>query len=305
MGPVAMINRFKSRFWLGSAVALLSALAFSYSIVLAGVSYRYGANIHALNLGRASAFLGFLLVLVIARRSSFAMPLKARLSCLMIGLLLTLEMYLLLGAIQTIPVGLAILILYTYPLLLAVYSWLSKTQAFSLVALGLMLLAFAGLIVVLVDASSPPDLGGVILAIGSSFTLAAMLGVSEHSLDRYNNSVVMVHALTVVMIIVGSLSIAVVELHWPLSKAGWSNFLGSTFFYVVATYCLFRAVNLVGPLQTAVIDNTSPVWAMLFGFLLLQEWLSVQQLIGAFMVILAVMAMQWQQSGLAKVALDD
>ena len=291
-----MIQRLKSNFWIGSAVALLSALAFSYSIVLAGVSYQFGANIHALNLARGAAFLTFLLLLVVARRSSFAMPAQARLSCILVGLLLTLEMYLLLGAIQTIPVGLAILILYTYPLLLAVYGWIRKTQRFTWLALLLLLLIFCGLVIVLIDAPVELDTAGVTLAIGSAFTLAALLAVSEHSLDRYDNSVVMVHALLVVMAIVGGLSLTMVDLHWPENEIGWLNFGGSTIFYVVATYCLFRAVNLVGPLQTAVIDNTSPVWAMLFGFLLLQELLTRQQLLGASLVIGSVMLMQWSQS---------
>ena len=55
-------------------------------------------------------------------------------------------------------------------------------------------------------------------------------------------------------------------------------------------------MNLVGPLQTAVIDNTSPVWAILFGMLLLGQLLSPKQIIGAIIVIVGALSVQLLQA---------
>ncbi|GIS87757.1 MAG: hypothetical protein CM1200mP18_04670 [Gammaproteobacteria bacterium] len=52
------------------------------------------------------------------------------------------------------------------------------------------------------------------------------------------------------------------DLHRRMAALG-----GSAVFYVVATLLFFKAVALVGSLQTAIIDNTSPVWAMILGSL--------------------------------------
>ena len=83
------------------------------------------------------------------------------------------------------------------------------------------------------------------------------------------------------------------ELHWPVSFPGWLALSGSATLYVVATLLLFKAVDLVGSLQTAIIDNTSPVWAMILGILVLGQWLTVQQVIGASVTVAAVMLLQW------------
>ena len=54
----------RQRFWLGSAAALMSAVSFSSNVALSKLAYDFGANLHALNLIRASVFLGWLIVAV-------------------------------------------------------------------------------------------------------------------------------------------------------------------------------------------------------------------------------------------------
>ncbi len=76
---------------------------------------------------------------------------------------------------------------------------------------------------------------------------------------------------------------------------GWLAFAGSNLFYVAATFALFTAVHMIGPLRTAIIDNSSPIWAMLFAFGLLGELLTVIQMIGAAMVVAALITLQIAQ----------
>ena len=54
----------RQRFWLGSAAALMSAVSFSSNVALSKLAYDFGTNLHALNLIRASVFLGCLIVAV-------------------------------------------------------------------------------------------------------------------------------------------------------------------------------------------------------------------------------------------------
>ena len=202
-------------------------------------------------------------------------------------------MYVLLGAIQTIPVALAVLIFYTYPILIALYGWLRGTDRFSVLSLLFLVLAFGGLVIVLIDAPLSLGMTGIGFSIAAALIMAAMLITSEYSLDGYDNFIVLSHSLAVVTLIIVIASLTLVETRWPVNEMGWIIFAGSTLFYVVATFCLFKAVNLIGPLKTAIIDNTAPVWAIIFGYLLLQQSLSPQQIAGAFVVISAVMLLQW------------
>lgn len=277
---------------IGSLIALISAATFALNMVLASVSYQHGANIHGLNFARAITFFCCLLLVVFTQRLSLKMTRAARLNTLVMGALLCSLMYALLGSVRTIPVAVAILIFYTYPILIALYRWKKGEDQFSIRALLLMIVAFVGLVIVLVDSSLELESTGVLFALAAAIIMAAMLILSEKSLAEYNTFVVMAHGLAVVTLLLLILKLTLVEHHWPQSNLGWSAFTASTLLYVIATFSLFKAVSLVGPLRTAIIDNTAPVWAMVFGYLVLQQTLSPFQLVGAITVIGAVMALQ-------------
>ena len=91
---------------------------------------------------------------------------------------------------------------------------------------------------------------------------------------------------------VGAASLTLVDLEWPRSGPGWATLTTSTGFYVLATILLFTAVKMIGPLRTAIIDNSAPVWAILLAALLLHERLSGVQLFGGALVIGAVLLVQ-------------
>jgi len=263
---------------LGSIIALISATTFALNMVLASISYDHGANIHALNFARAEVFFGCLLLVVLIKQPSLAMPPAARRSTLLLGFLLCSLMYALLGAVQTIPVALAVLIFYTYPILIAVFRWIRGEDQFSILALVLMAVAFSGLVFVLVNAPVSLKISGIGFSIAAALIMATMLVTSERSLNQFNTFVVMVQVLAVVTTILLFLALTAVEHRWPESDIGWLAFSGSTIFYVVATFTLFQAVSMVGPLRTAIIDNTAPVWAMIFGYLLIGDAAAVGQL---------------------------
>ena len=254
-------NRY--RFWLGSGAALMSAVAFSSNVVLSRLAYDFGTNLHALNLIRASVFLGCLLVAVWLSGSSVSIKRNELYRCLALGVLLCAEMYLLLASVLFIPVAMAILVFYTYPIMIALWAWRTGRHHLSYLGLGVMALAFIGLIITLAG-SDTLSVGwegryGIALAFVSGICLATILLLSERVLETQPAKIMMLYMLFSATAVVGFVSLFVAELTWPASLPGWSALSGSAVLYVVATLLLFKAVDLVGSLQTAIIDNTSPV----------------------------------------------
>ena len=82
---------FNNRNLIGSLIALTSAMSFALNVVLAGKSYEYGANIHSLNLARATLFLGCLLMVVKLNHSRAVVTGRAHLLCGVVGVLLVLK----------------------------------------------------------------------------------------------------------------------------------------------------------------------------------------------------------------------
>ena len=287
----------RQQFWLGSTAALMSAVAFSTNVALSRLAYDFGTNLHALNLIRAVVFLAVLIIAVWLSDSRVTIERKEIYRCLVLGILLCAEMYLLLASILFIPVALAILVFYTYPIMIALWTWRTGRSDFSYIGLSVMIVAFIGLIITLAGSDKLlvgwDGRNGVALALIAAICLAALLLLSERVLERQPAKIMMLYMLVSTTAVVSFVSIFIVELTWPTSSGGWLALCGSAVFYVVATLLLFKAVDLVGSLQTAIIDNTSPVWAMILGVIVLGQWLTAQQVMGASITVTAVMLLQW------------
>ena len=285
------------RFWLGSAAALVSAVAFSSNVVLSKLAYDFGTNLHALNLVRAAVFLVCLLLAVWLSGARVSIKRNELYRCLALGVLLCAEMYLLLASVLFIPAALAILVFYTYPIMIALWTWRTGRHHFSYFGLGVMALAFIGLIIALTGSDTLlvgwDGRNGIALALIGAICLAAILLLSERVLEKQPAKIMMLYMLLSATAVIGFVSLFIAELTWPASFPGWLALCGSSALYVVATLLLFKAVDLVGSLQTAIIDNTSPVWAMILGVIVLGQWLTTQQVIGASVAVAAVMLLQW------------
>ncbi len=71
-------------------------------------------------------------------------------------------------ALEIIPVAIAILIYYTYPLLTGIASWLSGTERFSARVAITLVLAFSGVALTLQVADRPLSIAGLTYAIAAS-----------------------------------------------------------------------------------------------------------------------------------------
>ena len=276
----------------GDAVAFASAIVFATGITLVALLYEDGANVHAVNLSRVLAFAAVMALTLTIARMSPVLPPRTALQCVLVGLLFCGELYGLLASIRYIPVGLAMLIMYTYPLLVAVAGWLTGTESFTLDRLFAILAAFAGLALTLHTPDSELDWRGVAWAVFTAVSFSAVLIMSERTMRGVDRRILMLYLTSTAAVIVGVASLTLVSLQWPRTDQGWTLLAASTGLYVLATTLLFAAVKMIGPLRTAIIDNSAPIWAIVLAALLLGERLNAVQLFGGALVISAVLLVQ-------------
>ena len=282
----------RGKLWLGSVLAFVSALCFASNLTLASVVYAHGGNVHGLNLARSLLFTVVLLIAVKLARVPLTMTPPERRLAIGLGVILCVELYAILIAIQTIPVGLAVLVMYTYPLMVAALSWVLGREVFSVDALCAVLATFTGLALALYVPTGAPDWFGVTMALLTAACLTTVVVLSERLMARIDRRVVMLHLVGTTTIAVAIVSLTAAEIEWPGARDGWAALAGSTVFYVAATFLLFTAIDLIGPMRTAVIDNAAPIFAIALAALLLDEHMSAAQLFGVALVIAAVVLVQ-------------
>lgn len=188
-----------------------------------------------------------------------------------------------------IPVSLAVLIFFLFPVLIAVVSPLVARQRPDPITLGAAIIAFVGLAMAL-----GPDLGALdwrgcalafMAAVGATSTLIiSQKLLTEQDLFAFSMHI---HWICSLVIVAGFVVFGVPTV--PVSAGGWLALVGVAGFYVAAVLQQFAAIRLAGPARSALVMNVEPVLTMLGAALLLSELLGSWQMAGAGLVIAGVL----------------
>lgn len=188
-----------------------------------------------------------------------------------------------------IPVSLAVLIFFTFPILIAICGPLVARQRPEPAIMLLALLAFSGLALALGPDLSGLDARGIGLAAIAAVGAATTFIVSQRlvvELDIFAFSFHL-HAVCFAVVALGYAVLGLPDV--PVAGGGWLALAGVAACYIAAVLLQFGAIRLAGPARAAVVFNAEPVLTMLGAAIILGELLGAWQLTGAALVIAAVL----------------
>jgi len=186
-------------------------------------------------------------------------------------------------SVETISVSLAVLILYTYPLLVLAHSVLLKLVSPSPLLISIFCLAFLGLYLALSGGPVKLDSSGLMFsslaALGAAYTFISGARIAP----RLNPLVMTFWINTVGLVMI----IPLVYTQFSLSTAssGLIALAAATLFYLIAILCQFEALARLPAATAALILNLEPVVSILLASIVLQEHLSGLQWLGVALVI--------------------
>lgn len=74
----------------------------------------------------------------------------------------------------------------------------------------------------------------------------------------------------------------------PITNLGWAGFVGAAALYAFAMIAIFIAVSVIGPVRSSLLSCAEPVVAAGFGVILLGEALTLIQIAGIALVVIAL-----------------
>ena len=278
----------RSNILLGSILAGAAGIGFAANSTAAKLAYDGGTNpLTFLTLRSALAALLVLTIVLITRRS-LRMPFRRRLAACGIGVILATYSYGVLAAIQYIPVALAILIFYTFPLLTAAYTWVSGCERPTVLSVGALLVAFLGLGLALDIGSGQMNPLGIALAAGAALGVTAVILLNNRLVGNEDSYPVTLHMMFSAAALCALVTVLLGDFMLPQTNTGWASLGIGTASYAAAITTVFIAVSLAGPVPVTLSMNLEPVASMALGFIVLGQLLSGIQLLGAGLVIMAV-----------------
>ena len=196
-----------------------------------------------------------------------------------------------LGSVAFIPVSLAALIFYSYPLLVGAIAAAAGRERLTPLKTAALLVAFLGLALALGPRLEFLDWRGVAcavlaalgMALAVSFGGKAMQGEDTLTMNFYTNLWLLI-GLAAFMAVAGGFRL-------PATGFGAIAALGVCVSYIVAFVTWFLALRMVSPVRLAALFNIEPLVSILAAFLLLGERLGPMQLAGAALVLGSIVAM--------------
>jgi len=282
--PASCHSRLQGIGW-GAAAASV----FSVNTVLARLAFEGGTDTATLNATRFVFTVLVLLVFFAARRRQPRLTLRQRFAACGLGVAFFLTSYGYMGAIQYIPVSVAVLVLYTYPILVGLISSLAERTALTPLRLSALILAFVGLALALnVEASSLPDWRGVALAFIASLGMAVMVVGSSRTMRGAEPSAVNLHLLVSASVLFLVLLVAGGGPAWPHTASGQQALIGVLVTFATAQITLIAAIRHAGSVLAAAVMNLEPIITVALAVTVVGESLTLRQLVGAALVIAAI-----------------
>lgn len=215
---------------------------------------------------------------------------------LCVGLLITMQSVFLYSAVARIPVAMALLLMNTFPIMLALLTWILGGSRPTARATLIMTLILVGLVVVLdVPAwlASPEAMGddwqaGVIFGAAAAAVFSGALWITEHRLPDVSNSLRTLLTMCVVflsMLVAGLAGVVPGGLALPAGASGWMGLVALAVLYGVAFSVLFTSLPRLNMSRNAPMMNIEPVASLVLGYVVLGQVLGAMQLAGGAIVL--------------------
>ena len=275
------------------------ACAFAANHVAARFAFDHGAGLLLAILCRSGATLLVLAGLVWWQRETLRLPPGTAGWQLLLGLLIAVQSLCLYSAVARIPVALALLISNTFPILLALITWLLGGPPPSKRTAAIMAVCLVGLVLVLdlptrlagVDGSDPRWWAGVAFAMVAATVFALGLWITDHKLKSLRGPVRSFMTMAIVvssMGLAGAAGLVPGGMSWPEGTPGWVGLASLMLLYGVAFSVLFVTLPRLNMAENAPVMNIEPVASLLLGWGLLGQTLAPIQLVGGAVVLSAI-----------------
>ena len=267
---------------------LSCAVFFSLITTFSRLAYNAGANPLTLVEARSVAFIlvigGFQLI---ARRS-LALPRRTFIATfpMALGILLMSVGYL--SSVYFIKVSLAVVLLYSFPLLVGLLAAVSGRERIRLPKALAMLVAFGGLVMAIGLETESVDWRGVALVMMAALGIAGNLTFSGPYLEGVDSLTVNVWNNFWGSVALGAYLALSADVALPATGLGWAALGAVIGCYIVGLACMFGALKYLPPSQSAVMLNLEPVISILVAGLLLGEVTHLLQWLGVFIMLAAL-----------------
>ena len=276
----------------GYGLALAASLGLGLAVAVARFAFEGGTDGQSVSMVRAWFAVALVGAWCLATGRSLRVPGRVWWNCVGLCVLLAYMFFGNIGAVQFIPVGVAALLFFVYPPLVAVFTAVLDRRFPSPVKLLAFVIALAGLAVMLGVGIQGLNPIGVAIGLGAGVACAVNVTWTGRVMGGTDSLVVMFHMALVAAFVLSGLVLVTGGLTAPVTSLGWIGAAGVVILQGCSIPLYFASIPFIGVERSALINNLQPVASILFAWAVFAEALTPAQGIGGAMVLGGIVILQ-------------
>ncbi|HNX30300.1 MAG TPA: DMT family transporter [Holophaga sp.] len=278
----------------GAAVVVVSASCSATLGIFLKFAYAAGANITTIISVRFVLAALLLLLWLRLRRIPVRLPLPQVLALCAMGALGYGGMSLLFAiGLRFAPASLAGMLLYTYPAIVTLLSFLLREERMEPMKALALLVCLGGLYLVLGVTFAGIQPAGAACILSAAFIYSVYIVLGNRLLKHLDPLVAAAYICGSTGLAFTAWGLATRTLQGTLPPQGWAAILGITLLPTfLGIVCFLAGIRLVGASRASIICTLEPFITVLLSCLLLAERISPTQVLGGLLIISGVLALQ-------------
>jgi drug/metabolite transporter (DMT)-like permease len=277
----------------GYVYSIISAVLFGSAGLIVKLAFMEGVNpIRLLTLQYIIAVTLMFLALTIKNKQELKVSKKELYHLFILGVVgnsfMTVFYY---TAYHYLPMAMVTILLYTYPIMVYLYSLLFDKGEISSTKTLALITAFIGCILALgiLGGGLKYSLKGIIFGVLSAVFYAFMNIYSENTLANVKPLTINAYStlFSLISLILYSFPTFIFKGQVTLSFLSYTTIL-AVFCEIIPLTLMYAAIKHIGSLKVSILGNIETPTAMLLSFFILREHISFTQMIGAILVFYAV-----------------
>lgn len=285
----------------GFVTLLLIALMMGANHVAARLAFNHGVNVVTAVSVRSGVTALVVLLILWHQRVAWQFGSRHRRYLPLIGCLIAVQSVCLYSSVARLPVALALLVFNTYPIATALWARVlygHRPERFVVMVMPVMMVGLALALDVMGAASGLGaaahwgQIGlGVLFALGASTTFGLAMVLTQYEAGDLDGRLRTFTTMAQVALWASLATLTGGGWQLPVDAAGWLGLGLLTFFYGTAFTIMFTVLPRLGVVGNSAIMNVEPVFALVLAWAFLNQAIAPVQLLGAAIVVGAVMAL--------------
>jgi drug/metabolite transporter (DMT)-like permease len=277
------------------ATLLLIALLMGSNHIAARIAFNHGVDVATAVTSRSIVTALVVSLLIYLKKVPLTLTKRQKKALPLIAILIAVQSLTLYSAVARLPVSLALLSFNTYPLWIALWAsifYKHRPEKSTLIAMPIMLFGLALALDVLGANSGLGVKGqwdvigaGVAFALTAAATFGMALVLIQHEAHDLDGRLRTAATFWMVGILAFIGTQVMGDFHWPNAIAGWWGLAALIVLYGSGITILFTVLPKLGVVGNSAIMNVEPIFALLLAWVILDQSVSLIQLVGALIVV--------------------